>query len=122
MMNDCFLALLRPCSPDGEFSKEKPPVVLLVEASSWEESNANRIDGSVLASRGRLMVASVNFRLGILGNVSPISLLTVPFLVSTGLGIQKFSCLVHASGAAVPSMVPRPSSGEQALQVLGVSQ
>ena len=55
------------CPLDGEFSKEKPPVVLLVEASSWEESGANWIDGSALASRGRLMVASVNFRLGILG-------------------------------------------------------
>lgn len=52
----------------GEASKEKPPVVLLVEASSWQASGANLMDGSALASRGRLMVASVNFRLGVLGD------------------------------------------------------
>ena len=45
----------------------KPPVVLIVEARSWHVSGANAIDASILASRGRLMVATVNFRLGVLG-------------------------------------------------------
>ena len=48
-------------------STEKPPVVVLVEASSWQHSFANAIDASVLAARGRLMVVTVNFRLGVLG-------------------------------------------------------
>ena len=47
---------------------EKPPIVLIVEAINWQQSGANAIDPSVMATRGRLMVATVNFRLGILGN------------------------------------------------------
>jgi len=42
-------------------------VVVLVEAQTWQQSFANAIDASILATRGRLMVATVNFRLGVLG-------------------------------------------------------
>ena len=42
-------------------------MVLIVEARTWQQSGANNIDASVFAARGRLMVATVNFRLGILG-------------------------------------------------------
>jgi len=59
---------------------EKPPVVVLVEAISWYQSGANFIDASVLASRGRLMVATVNFRIGVLGKfLSSLSYLFSPF-------------------------------------------
>lgn len=53
---------------DGSLTgSEKPPVVVLIEALTWQHSGANIIDASVLATRGRLMVATVNFRLGVLG-------------------------------------------------------
>jgi Carboxylesterase family len=53
---------------EGQLSStEKPPVVVLVEAQTWQQSFANAIDASILATRGRLMVATVNFRLGVLG-------------------------------------------------------
>ncbi len=56
--------------PDGQLTSiEKPPVVLIVEARTWKESGTNTIDASVFATRGRLMVATVNFRLGILGKL-----------------------------------------------------
>ena len=65
----CSLYLSFVCFvTEGQLSStEKPPVVVLVEAQTWQQSFANAIDASILATRGRLMVATVNFRLGVLG-------------------------------------------------------
>jgi len=63
-----YIACFCLFTADGSLAgTEKPPVVVLIEALTWQRSGANIIDASVLATRGRLMVATVNFRLGVLG-------------------------------------------------------
>ncbi|XP_047482940.1 neuroligin-3-like [Penaeus chinensis] len=57
------------------------PVVVYVHGESYEWGSASLYDGSVLAALGRLIVVTINYRLGILGffnpNVDPLGRATV---------------------------------------------
>jgi carboxylesterase type B len=43
------------------------PVVLYIHGESYEWNSGNPYDGSVLASYGHVLVVTINFRLGVLG-------------------------------------------------------
>lgn len=43
------------------------PVIVFVHGESYEWSSGNPYDGSVLASYGGVVVVTINYRLGILG-------------------------------------------------------
>lgn len=45
----------------------KYPVVVFVHGESYEWNSGNPYDGSVLASYGQILVVTINYRLGILG-------------------------------------------------------
>lgn len=43
------------------------PALLLVHGDSYSWGTGNHFDGTALANQGRLIVITINFRLGILG-------------------------------------------------------
>lgn len=43
------------------------PVMVYIHGGSYVEGTANMIDGSILASYGNVIVVTVNYRLGVLG-------------------------------------------------------
>lgn len=45
----------------------KHPVIVYIHGESFEWNSGNPYDGSVLASYGKVVVVTINFRLGILG-------------------------------------------------------
>lgn len=45
------------------------PVIVFVHGESYEWSSGNPYDGSVLASYGGVVVVTINYRLGILGEL-----------------------------------------------------
>ncbi|XP_037787712.1 LOW QUALITY PROTEIN: neuroligin-2-like [Penaeus monodon] len=66
---------------DSSAEKVAYPVVVYVHGESYEWGSASLYDGSVLAALGRLIVVTINYRLGILGffnpNVDPLGRATV---------------------------------------------
>ncbi|XP_066972356.1 neuroligin-4, X-linked-like [Macrobrachium rosenbergii] len=67
--------------PVGEKGATAYPVVVFVHGESYEWGAASLYDGSVLAALGKVIVVTINYRLGILGffnpNVDPIGRATV---------------------------------------------
>ena len=43
------------------------PVILFVHGDSYETGTGNAYDGSIMAAFGRLVVITLNYRLGVLG-------------------------------------------------------
>lgn len=64
-----FCSLLFFCGilPAGA-NEKKLPVIVFIHGESFEWSSGNPYDGSVLASYGEVVVVTLNYRLGILGN------------------------------------------------------
>ena len=54
------------CSTD-ENDTELLPVVVFIHGESYESGTGNAYDGSVLAAYGHVMVITLNYRLGVLG-------------------------------------------------------
>lgn len=54
-------------SATGEEEQTKLPCVVYVHGESYEWNSGNPYDGTVLASSGRVIVVTINFRLGVLG-------------------------------------------------------
>ncbi|XP_026286621.2 neuroligin-1-like [Frankliniella occidentalis] len=52
---------------EADFDSASLPTVVYVHGESYEWNSGNPYDGSVLAAHGRLIVITLNFRLGILG-------------------------------------------------------
>lgn len=55
---------------DGHVPHTKLPVVVYIHGESYEWNSGNAYDGTILASYGQVIVVTVNYRLGILGNAS----------------------------------------------------
>ncbi|XP_046667943.1 neuroligin-4, X-linked isoform X2 [Homalodisca vitripennis] len=74
---DClYLNVYAPVRDHGHNLWEKPPpsnlpVMVFIHGESFEWNSGNLYDGSVLASYGKVIVVTVNFRLGILGFLKP---------------------------------------------------
>lgn len=49
---------------------EARPVMVYIHGGSYMEGTGNMMDGSVLASYGNVVVVTLNYRIGILGNYS----------------------------------------------------
>ena len=45
------------------------PVIIYVHGESYEWNSGNPYDGSVIASYGQVIVVTLNYRLGVLGNL-----------------------------------------------------
>ncbi|KAK6633554.1 hypothetical protein RUM44_004161 [Polyplax serrata] len=70
---DClYLNIYAPAQAGSreQTGSRKYPVLLFVHGESYEWNSGNAYDGSVLASYGGLVVVTVNYRLGILGEWS----------------------------------------------------
>ncbi|KAL7631192.1 UNVERIFIED_CONTAM: hypothetical protein RMT77_018506 [Armadillidium vulgare] len=68
---DClYLNVYVPYREYGRMS-EAYPVLVFVPGPSFEFGSASLYDGSVLAARGRIIVVTINYRLGILGFFNP---------------------------------------------------
>ncbi|XP_046412714.1 neuroligin-1 isoform X1 [Neodiprion lecontei] len=64
---DClYLNLYVPRTPHGN-PTDLLPALLLVHGDSYSWGAGNSLDGTALAAQGRLIVVSINFRLGVLG-------------------------------------------------------
>ncbi|KAK3910658.1 Neuroligin-1 [Frankliniella fusca] len=50
-----------------DFDSPSLPTIVYVHGESYEWNSGNPYDGSVLAAHGHLIVITLNFRLGILG-------------------------------------------------------
>lgn len=61
-----LLAHLLPLHTDIRDSGRKP-VMLFLHGGSYMEGTGNMFDGSVLAAYGNVIVATLNYRLGVLG-------------------------------------------------------
>ncbi|KAK7804760.1 hypothetical protein U0070_023026, partial [Myodes glareolus] len=67
---DClYLNLYVPTEDDIRDSGKKP-VMLFLHGGSYMEGTGNMFDGSVLAAYGNVIVATLNYRLGVLGFLS----------------------------------------------------
>jgi len=51
----------------GNSSSVPHPVVVFVHGESYDMGTGNAYDGSVLAARGGVVVVTINYRLGVLG-------------------------------------------------------
>lgn len=70
----CFLSLAAGSRGDGNNGNgglTKYPVMVFVHGESYEWNSGNPYDGSVLASYGQILVVTINYRLGILGESTP---------------------------------------------------
>lgn len=47
--------------------RRKKPVMLFIHGGSYMEGSGNMFDGSVLAAYGNVIVVTMNYRLGVLG-------------------------------------------------------
>ncbi|GJQ86489.1 hypothetical protein Trydic_g10391 [Trypoxylus dichotomus] len=54
-------------SANGEEEPNLLPCIVYVHGESYEWNSGNPYDGTVLASTGRVIVVTINFRLGVLG-------------------------------------------------------
>ncbi|XP_025837617.1 neuroligin-1-like [Agrilus planipennis] len=67
---DClYLNVYVPRQVSGEEETEKLPCIVYVHGESYEWNSGNPYDGTVLASSGKVIVVTINFRLGVLGFV-----------------------------------------------------
>ncbi|XP_050309519.1 neuroligin-1-like isoform X2 [Anthonomus grandis grandis] len=65
---DClYLNIYVPRTASGEEEPTKLPCLVYVHGESYEWNSGNPYDGTVLASSGRVIVVTINFRLGVLG-------------------------------------------------------
>lgn len=53
--------------PEQQEQQQKFPVIVYIHGESFEWNSGNPYDGSVLASYGRVIVVTLNYRLGLLG-------------------------------------------------------
>uniref|UniRef100_A0A2K5Z7W4 Neuroligin 2 n=1 Tax=Mandrillus leucophaeus TaxID=9568 RepID=A0A2K5Z7W4_MANLE len=75
---DCLYLNLYVPTEDGKGAGTKPdirdpgkkPVMLFLHGGSYMEGTGNMFDGSVLAAYGNVIVATLNYRLGVLGFLS----------------------------------------------------
>ncbi|XP_006114180.2 neuroligin-4, X-linked isoform X2 [Pelodiscus sinensis] len=68
---DClYLNIYVPTEDDIHDQNSKKPVMVYIHGGSYMEGTGNMIDGSILASYGNVIVATLNYRLGVLGFLS----------------------------------------------------
>lgn len=57
------------------------PVMVYIHGGSYIEGTGNMIDGSILASYGNVIVVTINYRLGVLGETFSLGLFHSPLSV-----------------------------------------
>lgn len=67
--NCLFLNLYAPQLRTDDDKQTRVPVIVFVHGESFEWNSGNPYDGSVLASYGQVLVVTLNYRLGILGEL-----------------------------------------------------
>lgn len=56
------------CFPDIR-DRRKKPVMLFIHGGSYMEGSGNMFDGSIMAAYGNVIVVTMNYRLGVLGEL-----------------------------------------------------
>jgi neuroligin len=51
----------------GDSEEKSLATIVYIHGESYEWNSGNPYDGSVLAAHGRIIVVTINFRLGVLG-------------------------------------------------------
>ena len=54
----------------GDLKNSPRPVVLFIHGDSFDWGSGNLYDGAVVAAYSDLVVVTINYRLGVLGNMS----------------------------------------------------
>lgn len=78
-------------SATGEEEPTKLPCVVYVHGESYEWNSGNPYDGTVLASSGRVIVVTINFRLGVLGKSFFFEEISQKILLGLALSFRKLS-------------------------------
>jgi len=74
------------CIVSENISSPAPhPVVMFVHGESYDVGTGNAYDGSVLAGYGAVVVVTINYRLGVLGLSSSLTIDSVFPIVSMGI-------------------------------------
>ena len=55
---------------DDDLTSADLPIVLFVHGESYDIGTGNAYDGSVMAAFGRIIVITLNYRLGVLGQTA----------------------------------------------------
>ncbi|XP_076644805.1 uncharacterized protein LOC143354525 [Halictus rubicundus] len=69
---DClYLNIYAPHHPEGQKTVPRYPVIVFIHGESYEWNSGNPYDGTILSAYGKVIVVTINFRLGILGFLRP---------------------------------------------------
>uniref|UniRef100_A0A8D1N761 Carboxylesterase type B domain-containing protein n=1 Tax=Sus scrofa TaxID=9823 RepID=A0A8D1N761_PIG len=99
---DClYLNIYVPTEDDIHDQNSKKPVMVYIHGGSYMEGTGNMIDGSILASYGNVIVITINYRLGILGD--PWGTFCGGFGGCVGLVLGLFQKAIIQSGTALSS-------------------
>jgi len=63
-VSHCFYSF---CTANNQTVEDLLPVVVFVHGDDFEFGTGNAYDGSVLAAYGRVVVVTINYRVGVLG-------------------------------------------------------
>lgn len=86
-----FLGLTLFRSLSAAVQEKKLPVLVFIHGESFEWNSGNPYDGSVLASYGDMIVVTLNYRLGILGELAPQKIRSLNFTrISRKIYLQDF--------------------------------
>jgi len=64
---DCLFANIYTPSASFDGTQPRVPIMLWVHGGGWTAGSGNSYDGTALAARENIMLAAVNYRLGVLG-------------------------------------------------------
>jgi len=78
--------------PEDEYKavtkKTKYPVIMFIHGESFEWNSGNPYDGSVLASFGKVIFITINYRVGVLGEWSA-AVVPYSYTVDDDLGVRR---------------------------------
>eukprot|EP00064_Thunnus_orientalis_P005353 superscaffoldBa00000518_g5367 len=118
---DClYLNIYVPTENDIHAEDGLKPVMVYIHGGSYMEGTGNMIDGSILASYGNVIVITINYRLGVLGDELMPSDMTQK---GRGLQLQLRSCCKKKEKYPVEHAFrlhrhTRPVRGEEGLMIV----
>lgn len=73
----------------------KHSVIVYIHGESYEWNSGNPYDGSVLASYGEVIFVTVNYRLGILGEINIMFQKTACVFRTTPMCFRVYECMIY---------------------------
>ena len=91
----------------GTTAESPLPALLLIHGDSYSWGAGNSFDGTALAAHGRLIVVSINFRLGVLGKLRQYLFIETDyinnFLLSLGTSVRYYALQTDICGYFIRS-------------------